>query len=55
MYSYTAGFQNKKIILEAQSLYDAKLKAIEHFKPKKKDIGLLWVILNTEHDPAILD
>lgn len=55
MNSYTAGLHGKKIEIEAETLYEAKLRAIDILKPKKKDMGLLWVILNTTHDPAILD
>lgn len=46
--SYIAGLNGKKIGLYAMSLAEAKQRAIEHFKPKKKDRGLLWVELATE-------
>ena len=55
MNSYTAGFNGKTIQLEAKDLWSAKQQAIQIFKPKKKDLGELWVILNTTHDAAILD
>lgn len=45
---YIAGLNGEKIILYAISLAEAKQRAIEHFKPKKKDRGLLWVELATE-------
>lgn len=46
--AYIAGLNGKKVGLYAQSLAEAKQRAIEHFKPKKKDRGLLWVELATE-------
>ena len=55
MNSYTAGLHNKTIELEAKDLWSAKQQAIEILKPKKKDMGYLWVILNTVHDAAMLD
>lgn len=41
---YIAGLKDKKIELQAPSLWDAKRKAIDLLKPKKKDLGLLWVL-----------
>lgn len=40
---YIAGLNGKTIGLYASSLYAAKQKAVEHFRPKKKDMGLIWV------------
>ena len=55
MNKYIAGFKNGKIEIEADSLYGAKLKAIDHFKPSKKDSGLLWVALaDVTHSTASL-
>lgn len=45
---YIAGHKGQKIGLYAPSLAAAKQKAVEHFKPKKKDRGLLWVELAQE-------
>jgi len=42
---YVAGLSGKKVGIYAASLYKAKLQAIEHFKPSKKNMGLLWVTL----------
>lgn len=42
---YVAGLNGKKVGIYAASLYKAKLRAIEHFKPSKKNMGLLWVTL----------
>ena len=46
--TYIAGLYGKQVGLYAPSLAAAKQKAIEYFKPKKKDRGLLWVELATE-------
>jgi len=42
---YVAGLKGARIEIYAESLYAAKVKAIEELKPKKKDMGLLWVML----------
>lgn len=41
--AYIAGLNGTKVGLYAPSLAAAKQKAVEHFRPKKKDMGLLWV------------
>lgn len=46
--AYIAGLNGKKVGLYAQSLAEANQRAIEYFKPKKKDRGLLWVELAIE-------
>lgn len=43
--TYVAGLNGKKVALYAASLAAAKQVAVEHFRPKKKDAGLLWVEL----------
>lgn len=44
--TYVAGFMTgDNITIEAESLWDAKQKAVAHFKPRKKDMGLVWVQL----------
>lgn len=45
---YIAGFKDQKVGLYAQSLAAAMQKAVEHFKPKKADRGLVWVELAVE-------
>jgi hypothetical protein len=45
---YVAGFEGKKIGLYASSLAAAKQKAVEHFKPKKRSMGLVWAELAKE-------
>lgn len=47
-FPYLAGFQGKKIALYAPTLAAAKQTATEHFRPKKRDIGLVWVALAEE-------
>lgn len=42
--NYAAGYKSKTIQLEANSLYEAKQKAVELLKPTKKDAGLMWVL-----------
>lgn len=48
---YICGYRDEKIGIYARSLLAAKQKAIEYFKPKKKDATLMWVVLAEEdHD-----
>lgn len=44
-YNYKAFLHGKELDIKATSLYQAKQKAIELFKPKKKDISLIAVVL----------
>lgn len=46
--AYIAGLHGKQVGLYASSLAAAMQKAVEYFKPKKKDRGLLWVELASE-------
>ena len=41
---YAAGYKSKTIQIEANSLYEAKQKAVALLKPTKKDAGQLWVL-----------
>ena len=43
--TYIAGYRDQRVTLFASSLAAAKQRAVEHFKPKKRDAGLLWVEL----------
>lgn len=53
MRMYIAGFKDKRITIQAESLYAARVEAEKQFKPKKKDMGLLWVELaDVEHTPT---
>ena len=45
---YKAGLESKEIYLYARSLCEAKQRAVENLKPKKRNAGLLWVELLTE-------
>lgn len=40
---YIAGFQDETIGLYAKSLGEAKQRALEYFRPKKRDKNLMWV------------
>lgn len=44
-HGYVAGFMNERVGIYARSLAAAKQKAVEHFKPKKRNAGLLWTEL----------
>ena len=45
---YIAGLNGKTIGFYASGLWPAKQFATAHFKPKKKETGLLWVELAKE-------
>lgn len=45
MNTYIAILNGKQIEVTSDTLYDAKLKAIKFFNPKKKELGLLSVML----------
>lgn len=47
---YVAGLNNQKVCLFAETLAQAKQQAVEHFRPKKRDLGLLWVELLEKND-----
>jgi hypothetical protein len=57
---YIAYFKRQRIEIEADSLLDAKLKALEVFNPNKRDATLVAVMLArlgdkpVIHDPAML-
>lgn len=52
--AYVAGYQNKVIGLYAKDLWAAKQQAVAHFKPSKKNAGLLWVELADSDFPMQL-
>jgi hypothetical protein len=55
MRTYIAFFKSRRIEFEASSLYEAKMHALVHFKPSKRDAGLIAVVLaDTPIDPASL-
>ncbi|MFK4131985.1 hypothetical protein ACI2KR_06775 [Pseudomonas luteola] len=54
MYGYIAFFNGKRAELYADSLFDAKLKAIAHFKPAKSKQHLVSVMLaEKDGEPVI--
>lgn len=44
---YTGGLNGQEIQVYAPSLYDAKVLVVNYFKPSKKNLGMVWVVLNT--------
>ncbi len=40
---YNATFKNVRVKLYASSLPAAKQRAVEHFKPKKKEVRFIWI------------
>ena len=44
---YTGGLNGQVIQVYAPSLFDAKELVVKYFKPTKKNLGLVWVVLNT--------
>jgi hypothetical protein len=45
-HTYIAHFKGAGVVVYARSLYEAKQRAVEHFKPKKKEQGLVAVNLH---------
>lgn len=45
MNGYIAGLNGKTVELYAKTLYDAKMQALAHFKPRKRDLGLVWCMI----------
>lgn len=45
---YEAGFKGSKIIVHAVTLNQARQRALEHFRPHKKERDLIWVSLIIE-------
>lgn len=53
MHGYKAFYNSKTVDVYADSLYGAKLKAIEHFKPRKSQAHMVSVMLcEKDVDPA---
>ena len=48
MPTYEAGYKDKRVTIQAESLYAARVEAEKQLKPSKKDTGLLWVELITD-------
>lgn len=46
--AYVAGFNGKKIGVYARNLLEAKQRAVEHFRPKKRQAHMVWVELAEE-------
>ena len=42
---YLASFKDEEVLVYARSVNAAKQKAVEHFKPKKKETELIHILL----------
>ena len=42
---YAAGLKDQRVNLYARNLLEAKQRAVEKLKPKKRNAGLLWVAI----------
>ncbi len=51
---YMGFFNGKQIELYASSLYQAKVKATEHFKPRKSQAHMVSVIICERADGAVV-
>ena len=49
-YGYIAGYNGKEVEVYAPSLLAAKTAALAHFKPSKRNTGLVWVLLAEKPD-----
>ena len=49
-HTYRAGYSSKETTVKAASLYAAKLAAIAHFKPRKSQEHMVWVVLSEKAD-----
>jgi hypothetical protein len=45
LHTYDAYFNDRTHVVKAESLYKAKLAAIEHFKPRKSNAHMVSVVL----------
>lgn len=45
MNTYVGGLNGRKVTVEADSLYAAKQLVVHQLKPKKAELGLVWVEL----------
>lgn len=52
MRMYIAGLHGKRIEIKAESLFAAKQEALRILKPKKSDLGLVWVQLADTEIPT---
>lgn len=50
MYGYVAYFNGRRHELRASSLYEAKQRAIAHFKPRKSQEHMVAVVLAERSD-----
>lgn len=53
MNTYDAFYESRKSVVEAESLYAAKLAAVAHFKPRKSREHMVSVVLTKLGDRAV--
>ena len=52
---YVAGFSGKKVGIYTASLYAAKQKAVAHFKPRRSQEHMVWVLLAERADGSVVE
>ena len=50
---YTGGLNGQEIQVYAPSGLAAKELVVKYFKPSKKNLGLVWVVLNTSPEALL--
>lgn len=50
---YTGGLNGQEIQVYAPSMFAAKVLVIKYFKPSKKNLGLVWVVLNSSPEALL--
>lgn len=50
---YTGGLNGQEIQVYAPTGLAAKELVVKHFKPSKKNLGLVWVVLNSSPEALL--
>lgn len=50
---YTGGLNGQDIQVYAPSMFAAKELVVKYFKPSKKNLGLVWVVLNSSPEALL--
>lgn len=50
---YTGGLNGQVIQVYAPTGFAAKELVVKHFKPSKKNLGLVWVVLNSSPEALL--
>lgn len=53
MHGYIGFYNGKRVEIYADSLYQAKLKALDHFKPPKSKVHMVSVVLAEKDGEAV--